>query len=65
MMADSNYIKKYKPFVNQIRKDLTVTSYVREETDTNVWKGRARNKIDVTNEYRGILACIPGLGTTL
>lgn len=65
LMMDSNYVMKYKPFVNQERMDLTVSSYVREETDTNVWKGRARNKIDVTNDYRGIVACIPGLGTSI
>jgi hypothetical protein len=65
MMADMNYIKKYKPFLLQKRKDLTVDSYVEQRTDTNVWKGRARMKADTTNEYRGILACIPGLGTAI
>lgn len=65
MMADSNYIKKYKPFVLQKRVDLTVDSYVENKTDTNYWKGRARQKLDTTNEYRGIVACIPGLGTAL
>lgn len=65
MLADSNYIKKYKPFVMQKRKDLTVDSYVEQRTDTNIWKGRARSKADVTNDYRGILAAIPGLGTAI
>lgn len=65
MLADSNYIKKYKPFVLQKRKDMTVSSYVEQATDTNVWKGRARMKADVTNNWRGILAAIPGLGTAL
>jgi hypothetical protein len=65
MLADSNYIKKYKPFVMQKRKDLTVTSYVDNNTDANIWKGRARMKISPTNSSRGIIACIPGLGTTV
>lgn len=65
MLADMNYIKKYKPFVLQKRKDLTVDSYVEQKTDTNYWKGRARMKADSTNEYRGIVACIPGLGTSI
>jgi hypothetical protein len=65
MLADSNYVKKYKPFVLQKRKDLTVNSYVEQGTDTNVWKGRARHKLDTAQNYRGILACIPGLGTSI
>lgn len=65
MLADSNYVMKYKPFVLQKRKDLTVDSYVEQSTDTNVWKGRARHKIDTTNNYRGIIACVPGLGTSI
>jgi hypothetical protein len=65
MLMDSGYVKKYKPFVLQKRKDLTVNSYVDNNTDANIWKGRARMKADVTNEYRGIVACIPGLGTSI
>lgn len=65
MMLDSSYIAKYKPFVMQKRKDLTVDSYVEQRTDTNVWKGRARSKADCTNQWRGCLAAIPGLGTTI
>jgi hypothetical protein len=65
MMADSSYVKKYKPFLLQRRKDLTVTSYVDQNTDANIWKGRARFKADTTNEHKGLVACIPGLGTTI
>lgn len=65
MLADSNYIQKYKPFVLQKRMDMTVSSYVEQSTDTNVWKGRARMKADTTNNFRGIMAAIPGLGTAL
>lgn len=65
MLADMDYIKKYKPYIFAERVDLTVTSYVDDLTDDNVWKGRGRVKIDTTNNWRGIQACIPGLGTTI
>jgi hypothetical protein len=65
ILADSNYIRKYKPFVLQKRRDLTVRSYVDNNTGNNVWAGDARIKCDSTNNHRGIIACIPGLGTTI
>jgi hypothetical protein len=65
MLADMDYIKKHKPYVFAKRKDLTINSYVDNNTDNNIWKGRSREKIDVTNNFKGILACIPGLGTTI
>lgn len=65
MLMDSKYVEKYRPFVLQKRKDLTISSYVDDNTDNNIWKGRSRTTIDVTNNWRGIIACIPGLGTTV
>lgn len=65
MLADMKYIKKYKPYVFAKRVDMTVESYVDRPTGNNIWQGRSREKIDTTNNYRGIIACIPGLGTTL
>ncbi len=65
MLADMDYVKKYKPYVFARRKDMTVSSHVDNANDNNVWKGRSREKIDTTNTFRGIQACIPGLGTTI
>ena len=40
-------------------------SYVDENTDNNIWKGRSREKISPTNDFRGILLAAKGLGTSL
>lgn len=65
MLMDSKHIETYKSFVMQMRKDLTISSFVDDNTDNNIWKGRSRMIASPTNRWTGILAAIPGLGTTL
>lgn len=65
MLMDSNHVKDFKPFVWQKRVDLTIHSYVKDETQANIWAGRSRETVAVTNNWQGILAAIPGLGTSI
>jgi hypothetical protein len=65
MLADMKYIMKNKPFVLQKRIDLEINSCIDTNTDANQWRARARHVASPTNSFRGIVACIPGLGTSL
>ena len=66
LMADSKFLQDYMcmPFVDRV--DLTVTSYVDDNTDANVFKGRARFAAGLNN-WRGIALCGEGMteGTDL
>lgn len=65
MMADSDFNKNYDSLIWLDRLNLTVKSYVDENTDANVWSGRARFGVGFNN-WRGIAICGEGLdGTTL
>ncbi len=61
MMADSKFLQDYMcmPFVDRV--PLTVSSYIDENTDANVFKGRSRFAAGLNN-WRGIALC--GLGCT-
>lgn len=65
MLADSQYIMKHKPFVLQNRISMNILSWVDQNNDVNYWKQRSRFSASPTNEWRGIMACIPGVGTTI
>ena len=63
-LVDSKYNENYNGLVWLDRIPLTISSYVDENTDNNVWKGRARF-VAGCNDWRGIaVAGITG-GTTL
>lgn len=65
IMADSQFIQDYMaaPFVDRLA--LTVTSHIDENTDANVWNGRARFGAGFNN-WRGFAICGEGLtGTAL
>lgn len=66
IMADSKFLQDYMcvPFVDRV--DLTVTSYIDENTDANVFKGRARFAAGFNN-WRGMALCGAGMtdGTDL
>lgn len=65
-VADSQFLQDYMcmPFVDRV--PLTVKSYVDENTDANVFKGRARFAAGLNN-WRGIALCGAGMsaGTDL
>lgn len=64
MLADSRYNDNYNGLIWLDRIPLTISSYVDENTDNNVWKGRSRF-VAGCNDWRGIaVAGITG-GTTL
>ena len=66
IVADSKFLQDYMciPFVDRV--DLTVTSYIDENTDANVFKGRARFAAGFNN-WRGMAICGAGFteGTDL
>lgn len=66
IMADSKFLQDYMcvPFVDRV--DLTVASYIDENTDANVFKGRARFAAGFNN-WRGMALCGAGMaeGTDL
>jgi len=63
-LLDSNYLKDYAANVWLNRLDLSVKSYINENNDNNIWKGRARFGAS-PNDWRFSIAGIPGLGTAL
>jgi hypothetical protein len=63
ILIDSTYLKDYSAMVWQTRKDLAVKSYVDENTDANIWKGRARFAA-CHWDWRFAAAVIPGSGGT-
>lgn len=64
MLIDSEYLQTYAAMVWLNRLDLSVKSYVDENTDNNIWKGRGRF-IAGPVDWRFAIAGIPGVGSTL
>ena len=65
IMADSDFNTSYDGLIWLDRVPLTVKSHVDENTDANVWGGRARFGVGFNN-WRGIAICGEGLtGTAL
>lgn len=64
ILLDSTYNEENKTAVWQNRLDLTVKSYIDENTDNNVWAGRARFAAGF-NDWRGIAVGGVADGTTL
>jgi len=63
-MIDKDYLQDYAAMVWLNRLDLNVKSYVNENNDNNIWKGRGRfggSPVD----WRFVIAGIPGVGSTL
>lgn len=58
-LTDSEYIQEYMAMVWQERVELAVKSYIDENTDNNIWKGRARYGGSGT-DWRFTSAFIPG-----
>ena len=62
LLMDSRYNKEYDGLIWQDRVDLTVRSTIDENTDANVWRGRARFTVGF-NDWRCI-ACAGVSGAT-
>ena len=62
ILMDSRYNKEYDGLIWQDRVDLTVRSSIDENTDANVWRGRARFTAGF-NDWRAI-ACAGVSGAT-
>lgn len=63
-LIDSNYLETYAAMVWLNRVPLSVKSYVDENTDNNIWKGRARYAAAPV-DWRFAIAAIPGVGSEL
>jgi phage major head subunit gpT-like protein len=63
-LMDSTYNEAYAGLVWLKRLELSVKSYVDEDTDNNIFKGRARYGA-APNNWRAICKIDPGLGTAL
>jgi hypothetical protein len=63
-IMDSTYNQNYAGLVWLERIPLTVKSYIDENTDNNIWKGRCRWGA-AGNNWRAIAKVDPGLGTVL
>jgi hypothetical protein len=63
-LADSEWMKMYEGLIFLDRIPLTVRSYLDEETDANIIKGRARWGAK-PNRWNGIMKADPGLSGTL
>jgi phage major head subunit gpT-like protein len=63
-LLDSTYNEAYAGLVWLKRLELSVRSYVDENTDNNIFKGRARYGA-APNNWRAICKVDPGLGTVL
>ena len=63
-LVDSRYNENYNGLLFCDRIPLTVSSYVDENTDNNVWKGRSRF-VAGCNDWRGIAVAGVTGGTTL
>lgn len=64
MLMSSQYNEDYKTAVWYDRVKLAVNSYIDQNTDDNVWKGRARLSAGF-NDWRGIALGGASSGTTL
>lgn len=63
ILMDSQYNEVNSAIVWQTRKELATKSYVDENTDANIWKGRARFSAAPV-DWRVAAGCIPGSGGT-
>ena len=63
-IMDTMWNETYNGAVWLDRIDLTIISYIDENTDANIWKARGRYGAGF-NDWRCFLACIPGLGTAV
>ncbi|MGD6898604.1 hypothetical protein [Bacillus infantis] len=63
-LMDSTYNEAYAGLVWLNRLDLNVKSYIDENTDNNIFKGRSRFGA-APNNWRAIVKVDPGLGTVL
>lgn len=63
-LMDSQFNENYAGLVWLERVPLSVKSYVDENTDNNIWKGRCRYGAG-PNNWRAIAKVNPGLGTVL
>ena len=63
-LADKKYNDNYNGLLFCDRIPLTVSSYIDENTDNNVWKGRSRF-VAGCNDWRGIAVAGVAGGTTL
>lgn len=64
ILEDSKYNDNYNGLIWFDRIPLTISSYVDENTDNNVWKGRSRF-VAGCNDWRGIAVAGISGGTTL
>lgn len=64
ILEDSKYNDNYNGLIWFDRIPLTISSYVDENTDNNVWKGRSRF-VAGCNDWRGIAVAGVAGGTTL
>lgn len=64
ILEDSKYNDNYNGLIWFDRIPLTVSSYIDENTDNNVWKGRSRF-VAGCNDWRGIAVAGISGGTTL
>lgn len=64
ILEDSKYNDNYNGLIWFDRIPLTISSYVDENTDNNVWKGRSRF-VAGCNDWRGIAVAGITAGTTL
>lgn len=63
-LMDSTYNEAYAGIVWLERLELSVKSYIDENTDNNIFKGRSRYGA-APNNWRAIVKVDPGLGTVL
>lgn len=63
-MMDSNFNKNYGGLIWLDRIPLTVRSTIDDNTDNNVWRGRARYGAG-PNNWRAVCKINPGVGTVL
>lgn len=63
MVMDSQFNEAYAGLVFLDRLELSVRSFIDDNTDDNVWAGRSRFTA-APNNWRAISGCIPGAGGT-
>jgi hypothetical protein len=63
-LCDSNYMKKTRPFVHQVRSELTTRSYIENNTGALVWASDSREVIEPGSSWQGTLMVSKGLSGT-
>ena len=59
MLADMEYVMDFKPYMLQRRIDLTMRSYIDEDNDSAIYKGRSRHVISASSDWKGIAINLP------